>query len=202
MIGERTNKTYVTHETYMSYSSNQKLILPHGGYRNLKSFQTAQIIYDLTVIFCERFIDRTHGTNRTYDQMVQAARSGCQNLAEGSEVSGTSKKMEIKLVGVARGSLEELLRDYEDFLRQKRLFLWKKDDSKVLEIRKRSYEAYKTYKTYLSYLQSPESAANCLVCLVNQANFLIDRQLKSLEEELLKNGGFTERLYSLRKSSR
>lgn len=179
-----------------------RLIQPHGGYRNLRSFQTAQMVYDLTVAFCEKFIDRTRGANRTYDQMVQAARSGVQNIAEGSQVSGTSKKMEIKLVGVARGSLEELLRDYEDFLRQKDLNLWRKTDPRVLEIRKLSYRSDKSYKTYQTYLNEQEEAANCLICLIHQANFLIDRQMKSLEEDLLKNGGFTERLYGLRKASR
>ena len=94
------------------------LIPPHGGYRNLKSYQTAEIVYDATVVFCDRFIDKR---SRTHDQMVQAARSGKQNIAEGSMASGTSKKTELKLIGVARASLEELLLDYQDFLRQKGL---------------------------------------------------------------------------------
>ena len=99
--------------------TNDALIPPHGGYRKLKSFQVAQLVYDLTVRFCDRYIDKR---SRTRDQMVQAARSGVQNIAEGSEVSGTSKKMEIKLTQVARASLEELRLDYEDFLRQRGLF--------------------------------------------------------------------------------
>src|SRR5438105_12092276 len=103
----------------------EKLIPPHGGYRKLKSFQVAQLVYDVTVRFCDRYI--SHGS-RTHDQMVQAARSGVQNIAEGSMVSGTSKKMEMKLTGVARASLEELKRDYEDFLRQRRLLLWPRRD--------------------------------------------------------------------------
>jgi restriction system protein len=92
------------------------LIPPHGGYRNLKSYQAAEIVYDATVVFCDHFIDRR---SRTHDQMVQAARSGKQNIAEGSMASGTSKKTELKLIGVARASLEELLLDYQDFLRQR-----------------------------------------------------------------------------------
>lgn len=92
-----------------------ELIGPHGGYRSLKSYQTAEIVYDATVVFCNRFIDKR---SRTHDQMVQAARSGKQNIAEGSMASGTSKKTELKLIGVARASLEELLLDYQDFLRQ------------------------------------------------------------------------------------
>lgn len=100
------------------------LIPPHGGYQNLKSYQMSEIIYDATVAFCDRFINRR---SRTHDQMVQAARSGKQNIAEGSMASGTSRKTELKLVGVARTSLEELLLDYQDYLRQKALPLWGKD---------------------------------------------------------------------------
>ncbi|MBI5868003.1 MAG: four helix bundle protein [candidate division Zixibacteria bacterium] len=97
------------------------LILPHGGYRKLKSFRIAQLVYDLTVRFCDQFIEKR---SRTRDQMVQAARSAVQNIAEGSQLSGTSKKMELKLTNVARASLEELRLDYEDFLRQRGLPQW------------------------------------------------------------------------------
>jgi four helix bundle suffix protein len=96
----------------------EALIPKHGGYRSLKSFQVAQLVYDVTVLFCERFVSRR---SRTHDQMVQAARSGVQNIAEGSQASGTSNKMELKLTNVARASLEELRLDYEDFLRQRGL---------------------------------------------------------------------------------
>lgn len=96
----------------------EALIPKHGGYRSLKSFRVAQLVYDVTVLFCERFVDRR---SRTHDQMVQAARSGVQNIAEGSQASGTSRKMELKLTNVARASLEELRLDYEDFLRQRGL---------------------------------------------------------------------------------
>lgn len=184
-----------------------KLIPPHGGYRNLKSYQTAVIIYDLTPIFCEKFLEnKSYSSYKTYtpyksrtpDQMIQSARSGCANLAEGSQDSATSKKMEIKLVGVARGCLEELLFDCESFLRQRGLLLWGKDDPRVLEIRSLSYKTDRTYKTYLKYFEEAESAANCLICLIHQANYLIDRQLQSLEKELLEKGGFTENLYKKR----
>ncbi|MCX6039848.1 MAG: four helix bundle protein, partial [Caldilinea sp.] len=103
----------------------EPLIPPHGGYRNLKSFQVAQLIYDVTVRSCDRYINQR---SRTHDQMVQAARSGVQNIAEGSQASGTSKKMELKLTNVARASLEELKLDYEDFLRQQDLALWERSD--------------------------------------------------------------------------
>src|SRR5258705_10341139 len=117
------------------------LIPAHGGYRELKSFQQAELVYDATVKFCDRFIDMR---SRTHDQMVQAARSGRQNIAEGSQASGTSKKFELKLVGVARASLEELLLDYEDFLRQRGMVLCTKDDSTAQTIRQLAYEKNKT----------------------------------------------------------
>ena len=113
-------------------NKDEGLIPPHGGYRELQSYQMAEIVYDATVVFCDRFIDRR---SRTHDQMVQAARSGKQNIAEGSMASGTSKKTELKLIGVARASLEELLLDFQDFLRQQGLPLWGKDHPKAQEVR-------------------------------------------------------------------
>jgi len=104
---------------------NEALIPDHGGYRKLKSFQLSQLVYDITARFCERYIDKY---SRTRDQMVQAARSGVQNIAEGSQASGTSKKTELKLTNVARASLEELRLDYEDFLRQRKLSIWNRND--------------------------------------------------------------------------
>jgi len=171
------------------------LIPAHGGYRQLKSFQTATIIYDLTLIFIGKYIPKG---SRTNDQMHQAARSGKQNIAEGSMASGTSKKTEIKLMGVARASLEELLLDYEDYLREHSLRIWAKDDPQAKKIRALSYMSNKSYKTYLTYLTSPESFANCLICLIHQANYLLDQQLRTLEKELLEKGGFTENLYKKR----
>gem|GEM_PF-6198247 len=105
------------------------LIQKHGGYRRLKSFQVASLVYDATVLFCDRFISKR---SRTHDQMVQAARSGRQNIAEGSAASGTSRKFELKLTNVAKASLEELLLDYEDYLRQHGLRRWDKDDLRPL----------------------------------------------------------------------
>jgi four helix bundle suffix protein len=135
--------------------------------------------------------------------MVQAARSGKQNIAEGSQVSGTSKKTELKLIGVARASLEELLQDYKDFLRQRNLLLWEKNCPKARKIRALAYRSNKSYKTYSRYVRSdPETAANTMICLIHQANYLLDRQLGKLEEDFLKKGGFTERLYWKRKSYR
>jgi len=165
-----------------------KFIPPHGGYRKLKSFQTAEIIFDLTKEFCDRYLagDKSNRSYRTYDQMFQAARSGKQNIAEGCQVSGTSKNSELKLISVARASLEELLQDYEDFLRQRSLRLWGKEEPKAQEIRALGYMSNRTYKTYISYMALPEIAANCLICLIHQANYLLDQQLKSLENNFKK----------------
>jgi four helix bundle suffix protein len=174
-----------------------RLIAAHGGYRELKSFQSAELVYDATVKFCDRFIDRR---SRTHDQMVQAARSGRQNIAEGSQASGTSRKFELKLVGVARASLEELLLDYEDYLRQRSLTLWGKDHSMAQAVRRLAYEENRSYATYRSYIESSpaELAANTIICLIHQTNYLLDQQLRQLEKAFLEEGGFTERLYHAR----
>ena len=174
------------------------LITAHGGYRQLKSFQQSEIIYDATVKFCDRFIDKR---SRTHDQMVQAARSGRQNIAEGSQASGTSKKTELKLVGVARASLEELLLDYQDFLRQRGFILWEKNHESAIKIRGLAYQQNRTYMTYRIYIEesSPEVAANTIICLIHQANYLLDQQLKHLAATFIKDGGFTERMYWARK---
>ncbi len=186
--------------------NSQRIILPHGGYRKLRSFQTAQIIYDATVIFCDRFIERT---SRTRDQMIQAARSGVQNIAEGSMASATSKKTELKLTGVARASLEELLLDYEDFLRQRGLRLWPKDSPEAMAVRN-FYKSDRSDMSDRSDNSDPysirtcgaEKAANTLICLINQASFLLGRQIQKLEQSFLSEGGFTERLYHARTKNR
>lgn len=186
----------------MSLPDDSGLILPHGGYRKLRSFRSAQLVYDATVVFCDRFIDRR---SRTHDQMTQAARSGVQNIAEGSVASGTSKKTELKLTNVAKASLEELLLDYEDFLRQGGKRLWAKDGSEAMAVRQK-YQSDSSDMSDKSDRSDPygiktataEHAANTLICLINQATFLLKRQLKSLERQFLETGGFTERLYSAR----
>ena len=178
-----------------------QLIPPHGGYRELQSYRMAEIVFDATGVFCDRFIDRR---SRTHDQMVQAARSGKQNIAEGSMASGTSKKSELKLIGVARASLEELLLDFQDYLRQKGLSLWGKEHAKAKEIRALAYRSNRSYTTYKTYLEStsPEIAANTMICLIHQTNYLLDQQLRALEKEFLKEGGFTEKLYRVRSQVR
>jgi len=178
-----------------------ELVPPHGGYRDLKSYQMSEIVHDATVAFCGRFLDPR---SRTHDQMVQAARSGKQNIAEGSMASGTSRKMELKLIGVARASLEELLLDYQDFLRQRGLCLWGKDHPDARRVRRLAYAPDRSYRTYSTYIErsEPEAAANTLICLIHQANYLLDQQLTELERQFLDEGGFSERLYRARSLSR
>ncbi len=174
-----------------------EIIIPHGGCRDLKSFQMAEIVYDATVVFCDRFIDCR---SRTHDQMVQAARSGRQNIAEGSMASGTSKKTELKLVGVARASLEELLLDLEDYLRQHGLPLWGRENPQARKVRALAKERNRSYSTYRTYFETAtaETAANALICVVHQTDFLLDQLLRVLECEFVRSGGFTERLYRAR----
>ncbi len=175
----------------------------HGGYRTLKSYQTTTLIYDLTVEFCKSYMTyKTNPSYRTVDQMIQAARSGRQNIAEGSQASAVSKKTEIKLVGVVRASLEELLIDFEDFLRQRSLPLWEKDSPEAQTIRALSYRTDKTYQTYQTYLSAPEKAVNCLICLIHQANYLLDRQLQALEKAFISEGGYSENLFKKRLQQR
>jgi four helix bundle suffix protein len=186
-----------------SSNSPYRLLPRHGGYRKLRSFQTAQLVYDGTLIFCDRFIDKR---SRTHDQMVQAARSGVQNIAEGSVASGTSKKTELKLTNVARASLEELLLDYQDFLRQRGLRLWAKDSPEALAVRRRyqSDPPDQSERSDPHHFRSatPEVAANTLICLINQASYLLGRQLENLDQTFLAQGGFTERLHAARTRSR
>jgi four helix bundle suffix protein len=204
--------------------SAEGLIPVHGGYRKLKSFQVAQLCFDVTVRFCDRYVDRR---DRTHDQMVQAARSGAQNIAEGSKASATSKKTELKLTNVARASLEEFRLDYEDYLRQRRLEQWSREDPRRDElIAKRCTTADaiadwirelhgrdgqhgnggSSIKSTLSIKSTRstyrELAANAALVLVAVACSLLDRQIASLAAAFVEKGGFTERLYSARTKRR
>jgi four helix bundle suffix protein len=136
--------------------------------------------------------------------MVQAARSGKQNIAEASMASGTSKKTELKLIGVARASLEELLLDFQDFLRQRGFQVWGKDDPRAKAVRTLARVRNRSYSTYRTYFEKeePETAANAAICLIHQTNYLLDQQLRALEQEFLREGGFTERLYRARSQAR
>jgi four helix bundle suffix protein len=178
-----------------SSDASDRLIPKHGGYRKLRSHAAALAVYDATVIFCDRFMDRR---SRTHDQMVQAARSGVRNIEEGSAGSATSKKGELKLTNIARASLEELMRDYEDFLRHRGLRVWPKDSPEALATRQRLASDQSGLSDYVK-AASPEAAANTLLCLINQASYLLHRQIARLEQDFLEHGGFTERLYGARK---
>ena len=179
----------------------QGFIPPHGGYRELLCFQKAEVIYDFTYRFCELFLKRG---DRTIDQMVQAARSGKQNILEGSQASGTSKEMEIKLMNVARASLEELLEDYRDFLRVREAPIWPKDSKEALFVRRLGSKPNTSYESYRTYVETrpPEILANIALCLIHQANYLLDQQLRQLEKAFLAEGGLRERMTRARLEAR
>lgn len=161
------------------------------SYKELKSYQGATIVYDFTVEFRKRYLDPK---SRTGEQMEQAGRSGKQNISEAS-ANPTSKKIELKLLGVARASLQELLEDYEDFLRQRNLKLWGKESPEAKTVRGLVYRTNWSYWTYRSYLETPEKAANAMICLINQVNYLLDRQIAVLKEKFLTEGGWTEKIF-------
>jgi four helix bundle suffix protein len=208
----------------------EELIPKHGGYRKLKSFQIAQLCYDVTVRFCDRYISPR---SRTHDQMVQAARSGAQNIAEGSKASGTSKKTELKLTNVARASLEELGLDYEDFLRHRDLPLWPDDDPRRRALVARRCTTADAVAEWVQQVHGPdgrnrphgpptqrpksiksipsipsikstypEIAANAALVLIGVACALLDRQIEAQAAAFTKEGGFTERLYRIRTKRR
>ena len=186
---------------------------PSGGYRTTCSFQTATIIYDATYWFCEKFLD---SRSRTVDQMVQAARSGRQNIAEGSRAAATSSQTELRLLNVARASLEELLLDYEDFLRHRRLAAWSPDAPEALAVRRVPQQSRKDssdqsdltdqerWSLYTHWLEHADPAvrANATICLIHQANYLLDQQIAALEKAFIEDGGYSEQLAAARLAER
>ncbi len=168
-----------------------------GNYKELLTYKKSIIVYDATYHFCERFLKNNF---RMIDQMVQAARSGKQNIIEGSKASLTSTETEIKLTNVARASLEELLEDYHDFLRVRNMTLWDKNCKEARYVRKLAYKPDESYETYREFLETrpPEVCANIIICLVHQCNYLLNRQIRKLEEDFVKNGGLRERMYKAR----
>lgn len=173
----------------------------HGGYRNLLSYQKAEIVYDATIYFCSRFIEKR---DRTYDQMVQAARSGKQNIIEGSMASATSKEMEVKLTNVARASLEELLADYRDFLRVRSIAEWPKDHPYTARLRALNRIPGATYETFRKGIENPDPAicANVIIGLILVASVLLSRQIQSLERAFIEEGGLRERMTRARLNER
>ncbi len=195
-----------------------------GGYRDLRTFQITTVIYDATYWFCERFVD---SRSRTVDQMMQAARSGRQNIAEGSRASATSSQTELRLVNVARASLEELLLDFEDYLRHRRLPQWHPDSREAMAVRHVGQQARndrtdrtdqsdhpeqavsrladdRRYALYAQWLNHTEAGvrANALICLIHQANYLLDRQIEALETQFIGEGGYSEKLAAARMAER
>lgn len=190
-----------------------------GGYRSLASFQTTTLIYDATVWFCEKFIDRF---SRTGDQMVQAARSGRQNIAEGSRAGATSSQTELRLINVARASLEELLLDFEDYLRHRRLNRWDSASTEAKAVRQVAWGGktdrsdqtdlsdltkltdHQRWQLYSPWLDHPDPAvrANAVICLIHQANYLLDQQLDALEKQFINAGGYSEQLATARLNKR
>ena len=188
-------------EAVAGLSESEGFILPHGGYEHLHSFQKARIVYDGTVKFCERFIDRR---SRTLDQMLQAARSGKQNILEGSKASGTSRETEIKLTNVARASLEELLEDYRDFLRVRGLAEWPREHSHTRRLRELNRQTNASYATFQKAIEHPDPviAANVMIGLIKLTNYLLDHQIRRLEQDFLKHGGLRERMTRARLATR
>ena len=166
------------------------------------SYKKSAIVYSATVKFCERFISIK---DRTYDQMIQAARSGKQNIIEGSKASGTSKETEIRLTNVARASLEELLEDYKDYIKNRKEVIWDKNSREALYVRKLAYSKDESYEnTYEQFIETRSGVvcANIILCLIHQCNYLLDQQIRRLEEDFVKNGGLRERMYQARKNYR
>ena len=206
---------------------SERILPPHGGYQKLLSYQRAEVIYDATVRFCAAYFDKR---DRTMDQMVQAARSGKQNIVEGSMASGTSREMELKLTNVARASLEELLTDYRDFLRTRGFAEWDKNSKEALYVRKlaagkivppgrkatKATEGNQgdakplspkspivTYDDFRCFEdRPPEVRANIIISLIKQANYLLDQQIRKLEEIFVREGGLRERMTRARLAAR
>jgi four helix bundle suffix protein len=182
----------------MRRETEKGFIPPHGGYAGLLAYKKALIVFQGTCRFCERFLEKR---DRTKDQMVQAARSGKQNIVEASKISGTSKEAEIKLLNVARSSLEELLEDYSDFLRKRKVSLWPKNSREALFVRMLARKGNVSYETYIE-TRRPEVVANILICLIHQGNYLLDQLIRKLEKDFLAEGGLRERMTRVRLAHR
>ena len=195
------------HNSHSSHKSHQptpsapatpdRLLPPRGDYQTLLSFQKAEVVYDITFRFAHKYLGRG---DRTVDQMIQSARSGKQNILEGSKAATTSKETEIKLTNVGRASLEELLADYRDYLRVRDLRIWDKDSKEALFVRDLGRQTPQTFELYREFVESrsDEVIANIAICLIHQTNYLLDQQMKTLEKEFLEQGGLRERMTKAR----
>ena len=180
---------------------SERFLKSPGDPRKLLAYKKAEIIYLLTYRFCERFLRKG---DRTIDQMVQAARSGKQNIIEGVEAAVTSKETEIKLINVARASLGELLEDYRDYLATRGLAIWEKESEKAVFVRKKSRNPEADYETFREFVEtrSDEVVANIAVCLIYQCRYLLERLLKQREEAFRSEGGLRERMTHVRLEAR
>jgi four helix bundle suffix protein len=175
----------------------ERLLPPRGDYQTLLSFQKAEVVYDITFRFAHKYLSKG---DRTVDQMIQSARSGKQNILEGSKAAQTSKEMEIKLTNVGRASLEELLADYRDYLRVRDHLIWDKDSKEALFVRELGKKTPQTFELYREFVETrpPEVIANIALCLLHQTNYLLDQQLRTLEKEFVEQGGLRERMTRVR----
>jgi four helix bundle suffix protein len=196
-----THNSHSSHNSQSATPSPERLLPPRGDYRTLLSYQKAVVVYDITYRFAQKHL--RHG-DRTVDQMVQSARSGKQNILEGSKAALTSKEMEIKLTNVARASLEELLEDYQDYLRVRDQPLWKMNSKEALYVRRLGRETPQSYEIYREFVETrpPEVVANIAICLIHQTNFLLDKQLLRLEKDFVEQGGLRERMTRVRLARR
>lgn len=201
--GKGTERTERTEGTEVGGKGRERggFIGAHGGYEQLISFQKARIVYDGTVSFCGRFVDPR---SRTYDQMIQAARSGKQNIVEGSRASGASLEAEIKLTSVARSSMEELLEDDRDFLRVRGATEWDLHHPGTQRLRALNRTPGATYATFAKGIEhaGPLICANVLIGLIKLTNYLLDHQLRALEVAFLESGGLRERMTRARTQAR
>lgn len=207
--GTPSNSSHESHQSHDSHDSpsshgshsSQPLLPRRGDYRTLLSYQKSEVIYEITFRFCHRFLARN---DRTFDQMVQAARSGKQNIVEGSKAGTASKESEIKLTNVARASLEELLEDYRDFLRLRDLPIWDKDSRQARFVRDLGTANPLTFEPFREFVATrpAEVVANIAICLTHQANYLLDRQIHAMGEAFLRDGGLRERMTRARLQAR
>ncbi len=203
MNSNQPDGNYGNYGNYDSHHSHEpeRVLPPRGDYQTLLSFQKAEVVDDITFRFAHKYLSRG---DRTVDQMIQSARSGKQNLLEGSKAAQTSKEMEIKLTNVGRASLEELLADYRDYLRVRDLAIWDKDSKEARFVRRIGCKTPQTFEIYREFYETrpAEVVANIALCLIHQTNYLIDQQLKTLEKEFTNHGGLRERMTRVRLANR
>ena len=178
----------------------ERIVKPTGKYKKLLSYQKADVIYQITYFFCRKFLSQR---DRTVDQMIQAARSGKQNIVEGCAAAATSAKTHIKLLNVAKASLQELLADYEDYLNVNNQEIWQHDNIKFVTMRTLGSN-HNDAEFFMNIVATrpPETIANMAIILIHQADYLLYRQILKAEEDFKKDGGFSERMTQVRKDKR